>query len=105
MLFSQQQAMEQRGTYQQFNGAVFSDVSFGFLPAFKNLLDEQVHLSMDTNGELSLMHLFDTLPDHWINERDEQGKPVSLHANVIAGFMRNAQFYTLSELMSDLKDS
>ena len=105
MLFTQQQAMQQKGSYQQFNGAVFSDVSFGFLPAFKSLNDERVHLSMDANGELSLMHLFDTLPDHWINERDEQGKAVSLHSHVIAGFMRNAHFYTLSELMCDLKDS
>ncbi len=105
MLISNQQALQQKGSYREFNGAVFSDVSFGFIPAFKNLQDEQIHLSMDRNGELSLMHIFDSLPGDWVNERDEKGRAVSLQPSVIAGFMRNAEFYTLSELMGAIKDS
>lgn len=105
MLVTQQQVIEQRGAYQQFNTAVFSDVSFGFVPAFKNLKDEQIHLSLDESGELALMHLLDHLPEHWVNERDELGKPLSLLPCIIAGFMRNSNFYTLSELMGSLRDS
>lgn len=105
MLISNQQALQQKGSYRQFNGAVFSDVSFGFIPAFKNLQDEQVHLSMDRNGELSLMHIFDSLPHEWVKEWDEKGSAVSLQPTVIAGFMRNSEFFTLSELMGCLRDS
>ena len=105
MYMSHSQAVQQQGVYHQFNGAVFSDVSFGFMPAFKNLQDEQVHLAQDNQGRLSVVHLFDGLPDHWVNERDEQGRALSLKSCIIAGFMRNAQFYTLSEIINDISDS
>lgn len=102
---TQQQAVEQKEVYHQFNGAVFSDISFGFMPAFKNLTDQQIHLSIDHFGELSVMHLFDGLPEHWIHEKDSQGKALTLKAEIIAGFMRNSEFYTLGEIMNKLKDS
>lgn len=102
---SHHQAVQQKGRYHHLNGAVFSDVSFGFMPAFKNLIDQQIHLSTDAHGELSVMHLFDGLPDHWINEKDAQGKALTLKSDIIAGFMRNARFYTLSEIMNCICDS
>ncbi len=105
MLISEHQALQQKGHYHHFNGAVFSDISFGFLPAFKNLQDEQVHLSVDHQGDLSVMHLFDRLPLQWVAERDSKGKPVSLISSVVAGFVRNDQFYTLADLMGKIKDS
>ncbi|VAW68342.1 hypothetical protein MNBD_GAMMA10-1034 [hydrothermal vent metagenome] len=105
MYMSHYQVVQQQGVYQQFNGGTFSDVSFGFMPAFKNIKEQQVHLSRDGEGELSVMHLFDGLPDHWIDEKDQQGKALSLKLEVVAGFMRNAQFYTLSEIMHDISDS
>ena len=105
MYMSHHQAVQQQGRYHQLNGAIFSDVSFGFMPAFKNLVDQQIHLSTDLKGELSVMHLFDGLPEHWINERDHQGKALTLKSEIIAGFMRNARFYTLSEIMHSICDS
>ncbi len=102
---SHHQVVEQQGVYHQFNGVVFSDISFGFMPAFKNLNDQQIHLSRDQNGDLSVMHLFDGLPDLWIKEKDAQGKALALKSEIIAGFMRNAQFYTLSEIINNIKDS
>ena len=104
-MFTEQQALQQKKNYFQHNGAVFSDLSFGFIPAFKNLEDEQVHLSLDECGEISVMHLFDHLPDHWIYERDEGGRALSLQPSIIAGFMRNARFYTLGEIMGHILDS
>jgi hypothetical protein len=102
---SHHQAVEQQGAYHQFNGIVFSDISFGFMPAFKNLKDQQVHLSIDHNGELSVMHLFDGLPASWVSEKDSQGAALTLKSEIIAGFMRNARFYTLSEIINDIRDS
>ncbi len=105
MYMSHHQAVEQQGVYHEFNGAVFSDISFGFMPAFKNLKDQQIHLSKDRNGELSVMHLFDGLPDKWVKEKDVQGRALTLKSEIIAGFMRNAEFYTLSEITNKIKDS
>ncbi len=105
MLISEHQALQQKGQYHHLNGSVFGDVSFGFLPAFKNLLDDQVHLSVDCQGTLAVMHLLDRLPAQWVAERDEQGRAVSLISSVVAGFVRNDQFYTLAELMGKLRDS
>jgi len=105
MYMSHHQAVVQQGVYNQFNGVVFSDISFGFMPAFKNLKTQQLHLSKDQNGELSVMHLFDGLPESWIQEKDGQGIALSLKSEIIAGFMRNAEFYTLSEILNDIRDS
>jgi len=105
MYMTHHQAVKQQGVYHQFNGLVFSDISFGFMPAFKNLKDQQIHLSVDQNGELSVMHLFDGLPECWIKEKDDQGVALTLNNDVIAGFMRNARFYTLSEIVNDIIDS
>lgn len=105
MYMSHQQAVQQHVDYFKFNGAVFSDISFGFMPAFKSLTDLHVHLSIDYQGNLSVMHLLDGLPDHWVKERDELGAAITLTSDIVAGFMRNAQFYTLSEIMHNIKDS
>lgn len=105
MYMTHQQALEQQGTYYKFNGAIFSDASFGFLPAFKNIKDQQIHLSTDSFGKISVMHLLDGLPDCWVLEKDAQGKALTLRAEIIAGFMRNNEFYTLSEIIHVVKDS
>ncbi|VAW66992.1 hypothetical protein MNBD_GAMMA09-1452 [hydrothermal vent metagenome] len=105
MYMSHYQVVQQQGIYHRFNGATFSDISFGFMPAFMHLKEQQVHLSKTIDGELSVMHLFDGLPDHWIDEKDSRGKALSLKSEIIAGFMRNAQFYTLSEIIHDIRDS
>lgn len=105
MYITHQQAVQQQGTYYRFNGAVFSDVSFGFMPAFKNIKNQEVHLSTDVDGELSVMHILDGLPESWIEEKDEQGKALTLKSEIIAGFMRNADFYTLNEIIQSVRDS
>jgi len=102
---SHHQVVEQQGVYHQFNGLFFSDISFGFMPAFKNLQNQHIHLSSDTNGDISLMHLFDGLPECWIQEKDEKGAALTLKSEIIAGFMRNAEFYTLSEIVNKIMDS
>ncbi len=99
------QVVQQQDACHYFNGVVFSDISFGFMPAFKNLKDQQIHLSKDINGELSVMHLFDGLPDHWVHEKDKQGVALTLKSEIVAGFMRNAQFYTLGEILHSIRDS
>lgn len=105
MYMSFHEAVEQQDIYHPFNGMVFSDISFGFMPAFKNLKDQKIHLSIDRNGELSVMHLLDGLPECWIKEKDEKGVAQTLKSEIIAGFMRHSEFYTLNEIVNNIKDS
>jgi hypothetical protein len=70
----------------------------GFLPAFQDLDTEEVHLSVNEDGSLAAVHLLDNLPDHWVVERDDQGRITALKEGIIAGFMRQGRFFTRAEL-------
>jgi len=105
MYMTHQQALQQQGAYYKFNGAVFSDASFGFLPAFKNMHTQQTHLSTDADGNIAVMHLLDGLPDCWVDEKDADGRALTLRSGIVAGFMRNNEFFTLSEIIHGVRDS
>lgn len=70
----------------------------GFLPAFRDLDSQETHLSVNQDGSLSAVHLLDSLPDHWVVERDEEGRITALKDGIIAGFMRHGRFFTRTEL-------
>ena len=105
MFMSQRQVERQQGAYAQLGGAVFRDASFGFMPAFKNLNTDEVHLCAHPSGELSVVHMLDSLPAYWVDEWGADGRPVNLKSGVIAGFMRFGEFYTLSEITHLLRDA
>ncbi len=65
-----------------------------FSPAFRDEATGQVELSRYADGALAPMHLIDGLPGEWISTRDQQGHPATLKASVIAGFVRDGEFYT-----------
>ena len=104
MFMSQSQVARQQGAYAQLGGAVFGDASFGFMPAFKNLYNDEVHLCAYASGELSVVHVLDGLPAYWVAEWGADGRPINLKPGVIAGFMRFDDFYTLSEITHELRD-
>lgn len=104
MLMSQSLIAQQQGAYDQLGGAIFTDVSFGFMPAFKDLKTEEIHLSVYHSGELAVVHVLDNLPQNWVDEWGEDGHAISLKHGIIAGFMRNGDFYTLSEINNELRD-
>jgi hypothetical protein len=70
----------------------------GFLPAFRDLHTQEIHLSVSGNGKLASVHLLDHLPDHWVIERDELGRITALKEGIVAGFMRQDRFFTRAEL-------
>ncbi len=105
MYMSQSQVAQQQGAYAQLGGAVFRDASFGFMPAFKDLNTNEIHLSAYNSGELAVIHVLDSLPAKWVAEWGADGRPSSLNAGVIAGFMRFGEFYTLSEISNELRDA
>ena len=72
---------------------------YGFQPAFKHTVTDEVHLSKDSDGKPSLSYEFSGLPKNWITEWDSYGRPEALHPNVIAGYWHNARFVALTQLL------
>ena len=84
--------------YREFPDLAPSAAVLGFLPAFRDVGTEEVHLSVNADGSPAAVHVLDHLPDHWVIERDQAGRIMALKEGIIAGFMRHARFFTRSEL-------
>ncbi len=76
----------------------FQDILLGMQPAFRNIRTGEAHLAQSEPGIPSSVYCFAGLPEDWIVERDSEGNPAALHPDVIAGYWRDAQFVTLSQL-------
>ncbi|WP_018868530.1 MULTISPECIES: hypothetical protein [unclassified Thioalkalivibrio] len=71
----------------------------GWLPAFRHRGTGEVHASHLEDGRLACTHILDTLPAGWIADRDAEGRPGALVADIQAGYLRGSRFYTLAELL------
>lgn len=105
MLISSTALQEQKSTYQKLSGVDISDLCVGFLPAFRDLTTHETHLSMTPEGQVSPIHLIESLPIDWVDEWDDKGRAVTLRSTIIAGFFRGERFYTLRELENKLWDA
>ncbi|MBK1717768.1 hypothetical protein CKO27_08965 [Thiocystis violacea] len=76
----------------------------GFLPAFRHLETGEIRLCRQEDGGLSRGHLLDSLPDHWILERDARGRPTILVTAVEPGFLRGIEFWNLENLTHPVLD-
>jgi hypothetical protein len=89
----------QHAAYHETPELAVGPTLLGFLPAFRDLHTQEIHLSVSGNGKLASVHLLDHLPDHWVIERDELGRITALKEGIIAGFMRQDRFFTRAELV------
>lgn len=80
-------------------------LAVGFVPAFRHEDDGQVRLCLLEDGRLSCVHVLDSLPDHWVAERDAEGRPLALVEQVSAGYLRGSEFWTLGDLRRPMLDS
>ena len=71
-----------------------------FEPAFKDLDTGRVEIACLTPGTPAPMHVLSCLPDEWAAERDADGAIIALKPSVIAGFVRDGQFFTREEAAS-----
>lgn len=69
----------------------------GFLPAFRHQGSGEVRLCQFTDGRIARVHLLDSLPSHWVAERDWDGRPSALVAAVEPGYLRGAEFWRLED--------
>jgi hypothetical protein len=65
-----------------------------FAPAFRDDTSGRVAISSYADGTPAPMHLMEGLPEEWIAARDEHGRPCALQPGIVAGFVRDGEFYT-----------
>lgn len=73
-----------------------------FHPAFRDEGTGQVERARFADGSPAPMHVLDGLPDAWVDERDAQGRPCSARPGIVAGFVRDGQFYTREQAAAAL---
>ena len=88
---------EQNRGYAGTRGVGENCSPFGFVPAFRDNITEEVVLSRFADGRTALVHLLDGLPEHWVLRRDRRNRVVSVRSSIIAGFVRNGRFYTRAD--------
>ncbi|MCB1754154.1 MAG: hypothetical protein KDJ38_01445 [Gammaproteobacteria bacterium] len=82
-----------------------SEFSQGFIPAFRDLENDETHMSVSADGSITTEHQFDNLPIEWVEEWDERGYAISLKPTIIAGYLRDGRFFTLFDLVHMRKDA
>lgn len=68
-----------------------------FLPAFRNEETGEVALATFADGRQAPMHIILGLPKSWATAHNARGQVAAIASCVIAGFVRDGQFYTRAE--------
>ncbi|ANG63551.1 hypothetical protein A8C75_14430 [Marinobacterium aestuarii] len=78
--------------------------SLGFSPAFYDMETGAVHPSCFANGQPAPMHLLDGLPPELVLARLDSGRVTAVKSGIVAGFMRQGQFFTRAQAAQASKD-
>jgi len=76
------------------------NATHNFLPAFRNEETGEVALAKFADGRQAPMHVIIGLPDSWAVARNGRGQIAAIASCVIAGFVRDGQFYTRAEALA-----
>ena len=96
--FTEQQLRRENLAYAGTGGVSAVSCRAAFRPAFRDDATGRIELARFETGEPAPMHIFLGLPVDWITERDPEGHAIALLGSVVAGFVRNAEFYTREEV-------
>ena len=77
----------------------------GFIPAFLNRETGEVHLSLSSDGRLCLVHTLDGRPDVVVVRRSRSGLVTAVRRCIVAGFVRNGQFYIREQAAEEVTES
>ena len=99
-MYTYERLREENETYAGTGGVSENNCAKRFLPAFRDELTGRVELARTAEGAQAPMHLLCCLPDEWVTRRDAQGQILALKDSVIAGFVRDGEFYTREEAAS-----
>lgn len=91
---SAQGLKKQNRQFKGTGGVSQENRSLGFRPAFLDSGTGSVYLSRFADGRPAPMHLLEGLPAALAVKHSASGRIAAVKASVIAGFLRNGQFYT-----------
>ena len=93
-----QQCRLYRGT----GGASEDNRAEGFIPAFLNRENGEVHLYVSSDGQVCSVHTLDGLPDSVVVRRNRNGMVTAVRSCIVAGFVRNGHFYTREQAAEEV---
>tara|TARA_R110002072_G_scaffold1369_2_gene11208 strand:- start:17193 stop:17501 length:309 start_codon:yes stop_codon:yes gene_type:complete len=91
---NRQSLLDQNEDFNGTMGVSLKNRSLGFIPAFRDERTGRVELARFRNGEIAPMHVIAGLPRDWATAFDEDGDVASLTSTIIAGFVRQEEFFT-----------
>ena len=91
---TEQSLAQQNERFQGCGGVSRETRGSGFRPAFADTGTGVVYLSRFADGRPAPMHLLEGLPAEVVVERTAGGRVRAVKETVIAGFVREQQFYT-----------
>ena len=84
----------QNQTFGRSGGVSEQNRHRGFVPAFYETQSHKAVVSRFANGIAAPIHVLEGLPEAWVVERDQTNRVITVKGSVIAGFLRDGQFYT-----------
>jgi hypothetical protein len=101
---NRQSLLDQNANFKGTMGVSLKNSSCGFIPAFRDGSTGRVELARFRNGEVAPMHLIAGLPVDWATTFDEDGDVASVKSTIVAGFVRDEQFFTRDEACDACRD-
>jgi hypothetical protein len=74
-----------------------------FLPAFRDETTGRVELARFADGRVAPMHLLCALPKEWATATDSDGQVTAVLDSIVAGFVRDGEFYTRDQAAAALR--
>ncbi|MCW8943972.1 MAG: dihydroorotase [Sedimenticola sp.] len=96
-LLSQHCLKEENQKFKGTQGISQNNQHADFVPAFQDKISGTCVISRFADGSPAPVHVLDGLPIAWITGYDEEGHVSTVRKGIVAGFLRDAHFYTRDE--------
>ena len=93
-VLSTQVLKQQNAQYENTMGVSGKNRPEGFIPAYFNEISGVSIESRFADGRPAPVHILDGLPEEWVALRDPYGRVTRTQPGIVAGFLRDGQFYT-----------
>ncbi len=94
---------QQNRCFRGTGGVSAENQALGFAPAFLDTITHQIYRACFADGRPAPMHLLEGLPPAVVAARDAAGRVTALKPTVLAGFVREEQFYTREQAAAHIR--
>jgi hypothetical protein len=84
----------ENAAHQGSGGVSAENRGLGFRPGFLDTLTGATYLSTFADGRPAPFHILDGMPEELVVARDRRGMISQVVGSIIAGFLRNGEFFT-----------